>query len=232
MARARKKRSLVFLISVGAHLLVGAALAFIPQQKLREVVGIAFADAPKPKPEAPKPDARPAKNAAPKAVRAAQAAPAPAPQAEPASNSQTPAAFANLGISLDSSSSDGIAVPVAAKASTPPMLAAVAPKAPKVLVAAQSHCDEAIRKAVPDRVVKAEYTNEARLAEVEGRIRMELSIDENGFVADVKVLSGLGHGLDEQAKSAAMKMHFKPATQCGKPVPSSFILAMRFALGS
>ncbi|HEY5961999.1 MAG TPA: energy transducer TonB [Polyangiaceae bacterium] len=232
MARARKKRSLVFLISVGAHLLVGGALALIPQEKLREVVGIAFADAPKPKPAAPKPESHPAKNPAPRAVRAAPASPAQAPAADPASNGQTPNAFANLGISLDSSSSDGIAVPIAARMAPQPLLSAVAPKVPKVFVATQSRCDEDIKKAVPDRVVKAEYSNEARLAEVEGRIRLELSIDENGFVTDVKMLSGLGHGLDEQAKSAALKMHFKPATLCGKPVPSSFILAMRFALGS
>jgi periplasmic protein TonB len=231
MARARNKRSLVFLISVGAHLVVGAALALIPQQKLREVVGIAFNDAPKPKPAAPKPEAHPARNAPARAVRASAAAPAPA-AAPAAQNDQPPSAFTNLGISLDSSSSDGIAVPVAAKPQAPAMLAAMAPRVPKVLVATPEHCLEEVKKATPERIVKAEYSEEARMAEIEGRVRLELLIDESGAVTQVRVLSGLGHGLDEQAILAAKRMHFRPATSCGKAVPSSFILATRFALGS
>jgi periplasmic protein TonB len=231
MARARNKRSLVLLISVGAHLVVGAALALIPQQKLREVVGIAFNDAPKAKPAAPKPEPHPVKNALARAVRAATPAPVAAPAPAEAADKQ-PAAFADLGISLDSSSSEGIAVRVAAKSEPAPLLAAVAPRAPKILVAAPQRCDEEVRKAVPETVVKATYTEEARAADIEGRVRLELQIDEIGGVKDVKVLSGLGHGLDEQAMLAAKRMHFKPATKCGNPVPSSFILATRFALGS
>lgn len=222
----------MFMVSVGAHLVVGAALALIPQEKLREVVGMAFTDSPKPKPAAPKPESRPAAKAGPaRAVRAAAAVAAPA-AAEAAHNSESPAAFANLGISLDSSSTDGVAVPVATKIEAPKALAAIAPKAPKLLVAQKELCLEEVKKAVPDRIVRPEYTNDARSSEIEGRVRLELQIDESGFVREAKVLTGLGHGLDEQATAAAKKMQFKPATQCGKPVPSTFVLAMRFALGS
>jgi periplasmic protein TonB len=233
MARARSKGSLVFMISVGAHLVVGAALALIPQERLREVVGIAFSDTPKPKPAVPKAENRPAPKLGPaRAARAAAAAaPAPAAAAE-AANNGSPSAFANLGISLDSSSADGIAVPVAARLEAPKVLAAIAPKAPKLLVAQKALCLEELKKATPDRIVRPEYTTEARRAEIEGRVRLQLEIDENGFVRDAKVLSGLGHGLDEQAILAAKKMQFNAATHCGKPVPSTFVLAMRFALGS
>lgn len=233
MARARKKMSLVFMISVGAHLIVGAALALIPQEKLREVVGIAFSDAPKPKPAAPRAESHaPAKANPGRAARVAAAVAAAPAAAVAAANDNAPSAFANLGISLDSSSSDGIAVPVAAKVEAPRILASMSPRAPKVLVMQKEHCDEELKKAVPERIVRPEYTNEARSSEVEGRVRLELQIDENGFVRDAKVLSGLGHGLDEQAMSAAKKMQFKAATQCGRPVVSTFVLAMRFALGS
>jgi periplasmic protein TonB len=232
VARARKKRSLVYVISIGAHLVVGAALAFIPQQKLREVVGIAFADAPKPKPAAPKPESHPAKASPARAARAA-APVAAAPAAEQAAtHDNNPSSFANLGISLDSTSTDGVAVPIAAKIEAPKFLAAVAPRAPKLLVAQREVCNEEPKKAVPERIVRPEYTNEARMAEIEGRVRLELSIDENGIVRDAKVLSGLGHGLDEQAIAAAKKMQFKPASKCGNPVMSTFVLAMRFALSS
>lgn len=233
MARARKKYSLVFLVSVGAHLVVGAALALIPQDKIREVVGIAFTDAPKPKPAAPKSQPHPAKDSPRRAPRTASASRAASPAAKSEAENASSPVFADLGISLDSSAIGGIAVPVAARATAQPILATVAPKAPKVFSAVgNAGCNEELVKATPDRVARAEYTNEARAADIEGRVRLELTIDETGVVTDVKVLSGLGHGLDEQAKMAAKKMHFKPATKCGKPVPSSFVLATRFTLGS
>jgi protein TonB len=221
------------MVSVGAHLVVGGALALIPQEKLREVVGIAFADAPKPKPAAPKAENHAAPKPSPaRAARAVAAAAAPPAAAEAAGHSDSPSAFANLGISLDSSSTDGVAVPVAAKVEAPKALAAMMPKSPKLLVAKQELCVEELKKATVDRIVRPEYTSDARRAEVEGRVRLELQIDETGVVRDARVLSGLGHGLDEQAILAAKKMLFRAATKCGKAVPSTFVLAMRFALGS
>src|SRR5215471_18347255 len=44
----------ILLVSLGAHLVVGAALALIPKQTLQEVVAIALNEAPPPKDE-PKP---------------------------------------------------------------------------------------------------------------------------------------------------------------------------------
>jgi protein TonB len=155
-----------------------------------------------------------------------------APEVAQEAAQEAPSPFANLGIALDSSSSDGLAVPIAARAQAPKILAAMTPRAPKVLVARREVCDEALQKAVPERIIRPEYTHAARMAEVEGRVRLEIQIDEMGFVRDAKVLSGLGHGLDEQAVAAAKRMQFKAATRCGKAVASTFVLAMRFALGS
>ena len=45
------------------------------------------------------------------------------------------------------------------------------------------------------------------------------------------LVSGLGHGTDESALAAAKRMSFSPATRCGKAVPSSFVISVRFALG-
>jgi protein TonB len=65
---------------------------------------------------------------------------------------------------------------------------------------------------------------------VEGKVRVRVSIDENGSVTGVELVSGLGHGLDEAALGAARSARFEPATRCGKPVASSFVIAMRFVL--
>jgi protein TonB len=42
------------------------------------------------------------------------------------------------------------------------------------------------------------------------------------------VLKGLGFGLDEAATQAAKQYVFKPATKCGKPVPTTIKLGVNF----
>ena len=236
MARRKKKLSPIFAVSLGVHLAAGAALALIPQERLREVVAIAMNEAPKPdkKPEPPKPPPRAAERPAPRAAaRSARSEPAPQPMA---AASNQPSAFTDLGLTLDSSSSDGLAVniaPVAPRAS-----AAAAPAAsvvkPKLLVARKTEpeCSEALLKARPLGVVRPSYTAEARRARVEGRVRVQLTVNEQGEVTDARVLDSLGYGLDEAAVAAAKNLHFAAATHCGRPVTAPFVIAMRFLLGT
>jgi protein TonB len=234
MARRKKKLSTVYVVSIAAHLAVGAALALVPQDKLREVVAIALnetkeekkkAEPPKPQPHTENRPARaPGHNARPAAV--AQAA-APTPG--------SPASFQDIGLALDSSSADGIAVAVAPQptAIAAPVIAAAPPK-PKVLVAhhTEDTCTEEIVRARPISRVAASYTTAGRNAHVEGRVRIELMVNEQGEVVSAKVLSGLGYGLDEAALAAAQRFHFAPATRCGRPVMAPFVLGMRFRLSS
>lgn len=92
-------------------------------------------------------------------------------------------------------------------------------------------CDEAPTKPKPKGFVQPQYTDDARAAEIEGRVRLKLTIDSQGNVTNVEVLSGLGHGLDQSAVAAAKRMHFTPSMLCGKPRNSSFVVSMRFVLG-
>jgi protein TonB len=48
----------------------------------------------------------------------------------------------------------------------------------------------------------------------------------------VRVIKGLGFGLDEAAVAAAKQWTFKPATRCGKPVAYTVKPGVRFQLGS
>jgi protein TonB len=222
------------VVSIAVHVAVIMALALIPQEKLREVVSIALQEAPKQeaKPQPPKPPPRPAE--APARAQAPRAPRAAAPQPAAAAVSPT-AGFADLGLTLDSSSSDGLAVHVATAPVEPkPVAAAVATVVkPKVLVAKKPAREEGPPpKPRPLGIVRPTYTEEARRAHIEGRVLLELSVDDEGTVTAARVLSGLGYGLDEAAVAAAKNLRFAAATSGGRAVSSRFILAMRFVLGS
>lgn len=105
----------------------------------------------------------------------------------------------------------------------------------KVLAAAPTPerldpCQEPPAKPRPRSVPQPAGTEAARAAGVEGKVRVALTVDESGRVVDVKLLQGLGYGLDEAALAAARRAEFEPAVRCGKPVRAAFNISMRFTL--
>jgi len=176
--------------------------------------------------------------------------PPPAPKntpPPPTNTSPTPvgheamAALPDFGISLGGGADGvGIAVPIGGTASAGPERVAaggggsqekkVKGPAPKPSDAADACVEEATKPKSVDRV-QPQYTDEARSANVEGVIKVEFRIDANGDVVDARVISGLGHGLDQAALAAAKRWKFTPATKCGKPVESRHVVGMRFQLG-
>lgn len=74
------------------------------------------------------------------------------------------------------------------------------------------------------------YTEEARKARVTGVVSLETIIDEQGNVTSVKVLEGLGMGLDEAAVEAVKAWKFKPATLDGRPVKVYYGLTVNFTM--
>ncbi len=77
---------------------------------------------------------------------------------------------------------------------------------------------------------EAEYTEAALEAEIEGTVRLKLTIDAEGDVADVEVVEGLGHGLDEAAAEAARQFQFEPAHIDGEPAQVVLPFSMQFEL--
>jgi len=229
MARRKKQRSTVYIVSVAAHLAIGAALALIPQDKLREVVAIALNEAKEEKkPEPPKPPEHKADR--PTRAPGHNVRPALAAPTEASSPTDIPS-FTDIAVALDSSSEDGIAVNVTPKPVAAPVAIAV-PAKPKVIVAqhTEATCSEEIVKARPLSMVRPSYTDSARHARVQGRVRIELLVNESGEVTSVRLLDGLGFGLDEAAMGAVRRLRFSPATRCNKPVAAPFVIAMRFVL--
>jgi TonB family protein len=75
-----------------------------------------------------------------------------------------------------------------------------------------------------------EYTDEARSARVEGTVSLELEFTAAGDVRVLRVVRGLGHGLDEAAQRAALRIRFKPAQSAGRPVDSRATVHITFRL--
>jgi TonB family protein len=82
------------------------------------------------------------------------------------------------------------------------------------------------------RVLKSvhpQYSLEAMQARLQGTVQVEALIDEQGRVADVRVLKSLPM-LDDSALSAARQWEFTPTLLNGQPVPVIVMLEMHFTL--
>jgi TonB family protein len=65
---------------------------------------------------------------------------------------------------------------------------------------------------------KPEYSDEARLAKLEGSVLLSLVIDADGQPRDIQVARPLGLGLDERAVENVGSWQFKPGARNGTPV--------------
>jgi TonB family protein len=76
------------------------------------------------------------------------------------------------------------------------------------------------------------YTEEARQLRLEGEVLLRVQFLTSGEVRVLKVVQGLGHGLDEQAMHAAEKIKFKPAEHDGQQIDSEATIHIIFELAS
>jgi TonB family protein len=77
---------------------------------------------------------------------------------------------------------------------------------------------------------KPEYTAEGRNMKIEGDVVIDLVFLANGTVQMNRVVSGLGHGLDEAAVRAAQQIKFKVAKREGAPVDFPARVRIEFRL--
>jgi periplasmic protein TonB len=66
--------------------------------------------------------------------------------------------------------------------------------------------------------VEPEFSEQARKAKVSGNVLVNIWVDEKGNPSHVRVLRGIGLGLDERAVEAVKQYKFKPALENGRPV--------------
>lgn len=76
-----------------------------------------------------------------------------------------------------------------------------------------------------------DYPAEARQLGIEGKIRVRLTVSDEGKVTAATLLNQLGHGLDEVALSKAKRLEFDPAKDTNdRPVASFVIWTFIFTL--
>jgi periplasmic protein TonB len=75
-----------------------------------------------------------------------------------------------------------------------------------------------------------EYTDEARLAKTQGTCTLWLIVDADGNPRDIRVVRGLGFGLDAKAMEAVKHWRFDPALKDGKPVNVQISVQVEFRL--
>ncbi len=95
---------------------------------------------------------------------------------------------------------------------------------PAAAAAAKITPAEIISKPVPI------YTDEARQKRIEGEVLLEVVLEATGKLHVVRVVRGLGHGLDDAAVRAAEQIRFKPALKDGQPSDSTAVLHIIFQL--
>ena len=77
---------------------------------------------------------------------------------------------------------------------------------------------------------KPVYTEEARNLRLEGQVSLQVVFLATGGVRVVRVVHGLGHGLDEAAQQAASQVRFHPAMRGGVPVDTNATIYITFEL--
>jgi TonB family protein len=78
--------------------------------------------------------------------------------------------------------------------------------------------------------VEPQYAEQARLAKYQGTVVVSVVVAADGTAQDMKVVRGLGLGLDEQALKAISEWRFTPGTKDGQPVPVLATIEVNFRL--
>lgn len=105
--------------------------------------------------------------------------------------------------------------------------ATVAAEAPKKKANNDGPADTAVT--ILDKP-KPDYTAEGRSMKLEGDVTLDVVFLASGHVQVTRVISGLGHGLDESASKAAQQIKFKPALREGQPVDYPARVRIEFRL--
>jgi periplasmic protein TonB len=241
----------VYVVSAAAHVaLLGGLVALkTPEKKNTESIGVMVSEKKKPKPEddKPKPIEAPPEVLHQKPMF--KAPPKAAPEPPPVEPAPAPAhaalnAMPDFGISMTGASGPGgvgVGIPIGPGGGSSQGVSKLTAAPPKeksfgtvkeaIQPTGDSPCAEELVKPKPLGFAQPQYTDDARSAEVEGRVKLKLSVDAQGNVSDVQVLAGLGHGLDETSIATARRIKFTPGSACSKAVASSFVITFRFALG-
>lgn len=89
---------------------------------------------------------------------------------------------------------------------------------------AGSQAPAILRKAEP------EYTQDAKKAGIEGTAMVAVEVGLDGRAHRIRVVRGLGYGLDAKAMDAVRQFRFRPGTKNGVPVVVPATIEVKFRL--
>ena len=92
------------------------------------------------------------------------------------------------------------------------------------------HIGGGVSKPVVLYSVEPEFSEEARKAKFSGNVEVYLWVDEDGKPSHIRVVRGVGMGLDDKAVEAVRKYKFKPAMKDGKPVKVDLYIDVNFQI--
>ena len=221
------------------HVGVAVGLSLIPHQKKSEVIAISLATVKKKEAEKPKPPDLPPPEPPKPAAAKTKAAPAPklAPPPEPEAKSDAPPPTPGMDNLLDmgmmGNGGSGLGMALGARGSNdaPRPTATATTKRTEELSQTPEKCNDPVVRPHRKGGPQPAYTAPARQAEIEGVVKIEVTVDDTGKVIAARVVTPLGYGLDEAATAAAKRWTFEPATKCGRPVVGTATLPFRFKLG-
>lgn len=101
---------------------------------------------------------------------------------------------------------------------------AAGPKVKQTAVASKTTPVEIVFKPKPA------YSDEGRAKKIEGDVVLQVMFTASGDIKVLRVVQGLGYGLDESAQSAARQIRFRPAQQDGQPVDYTANVRITFQL--
>ena len=78
--------------------------------------------------------------------------------------------------------------------------------------------------------VEPEFSEEARKAKFSGNVEVYIWVDTDGRPSHIRVVRGVGMGLDEKAVEAVRQYRFKPAMKDGKPVQVDLYIDVNFQI--
>jgi TonB family protein len=78
--------------------------------------------------------------------------------------------------------------------------------------------------------VEPQFSKEEKRAKISGTVLVNLVVDQNGIPTNVRIVRGVGRGLDEKALEAVSKYKFKPAMEHGQPVPVELNIQVNFQI--
>jgi protein TonB len=160
-----------------------------------------------------------------------------------ASGATLPAGFGTAGVTAASrrsgtstGASNGFAgIAVAAPAPAPAARPATAGTAFAAAVTADPGRPTAVRQSggEPLEILykpRPEYTEEARRARAEGDVVLEVLFTGSGTLRVLRVVRGLGYGLEQNATDAAAKIRFRPAREDGHAIDTVATVRITFQM--